>query len=137
LQAIVHTENPLRMVFELDDQFDSYSDAGTLASMQYEMRLSDEMGTRPEVERIAVRGFELARERGGKLTSVDKVNVMHTSRLWRDVVTEMAGQGIDTVRAVGSYTLTDNVENLSLDPERNATAEQMNAPTRVRAKFGV
>ncbi len=45
--------------------------------------------TRPEVERIAVRGFELARERGGKLTSVDKVNVMHTSRLWRDVVTEM------------------------------------------------
>ena len=45
--------------------------------------------TRPEVERIAVHGFELARERGGKLTSVDKVNVMHTSRLWRDVVTEM------------------------------------------------
>ena len=45
--------------------------------------------TRPEVERIAVRGFELARERGGKLTSVDKVNVMHTSRLWRDVVIEM------------------------------------------------
>ena len=45
--------------------------------------------TRPEVARIAVRGFELARERGGKLTSVDKVNVMHTSRLWRDVVTEM------------------------------------------------
>ena len=45
--------------------------------------------TRPEVERIAVRGFELARERGQKLTSVDKVNVMHTSRLWRDVVTEM------------------------------------------------
>ena len=45
--------------------------------------------TRPEVERIAIRGFELARERTGKLTSVDKVNVMHTSRLWRDVVTEM------------------------------------------------
>jgi 3-isopropylmalate dehydrogenase len=48
--------------------------------------------TRPEVERIAVRGFELARERGGKLTSVDKVNVMHTSRLWRDVVTEMGAE---------------------------------------------
>ncbi len=45
--------------------------------------------TRPEVERIAIRGFELARERSGRLTSVDKVNVMHTSRLWRDVVTEM------------------------------------------------
>jgi len=41
LQATAHTQNPLRMVFELDDQFDSYSDAGTLASMQYEMRLSE------------------------------------------------------------------------------------------------
>ena len=45
--------------------------------------------SRPEVERIARRAFVLARERGGRLTSVDKVNVMHTSRLWRDVVTEL------------------------------------------------
>jgi 3-isopropylmalate dehydrogenase len=45
--------------------------------------------TRPEVERIARTGFALARERGGRVTSVDKVNVMHTSRLWRDVVTEL------------------------------------------------
>jgi 3-isopropylmalate dehydrogenase len=45
--------------------------------------------SRPEVERIARRAFELARLRGGRLTSVDKVNVMHTSRLWRDVVTEL------------------------------------------------
>jgi 3-isopropylmalate dehydrogenase len=45
--------------------------------------------TRPEVERIARRAFDLARERGGRLTSVDKVNVLHTSRLWRDVVTEL------------------------------------------------
>ena len=45
--------------------------------------------TRPEVERIARRGFEIAQARGGRLTSVDKVNVMHTSRLWRDVVTAM------------------------------------------------
>jgi 3-isopropylmalate dehydrogenase len=45
--------------------------------------------TRPEVERIARRAFELTRRRAGRLTSVDKVNVMHTSRLWRDVVTEL------------------------------------------------
>jgi len=45
--------------------------------------------SRPEVERIARRAFVLARERGGRVTSVDKVNVMHTSRLWRDVVTEL------------------------------------------------
>ncbi|MEI7760130.1 MAG: 3-isopropylmalate dehydrogenase [Thermoleophilia bacterium] len=45
--------------------------------------------SRPEVERIARRGFEIAGVRGGRLISVDKVNVMHTSRLWRDVLTEM------------------------------------------------
>jgi hypothetical protein len=41
LQAFVHTENPYRMVFELDDQFDSYSEAGNFASQQYEMHLSE------------------------------------------------------------------------------------------------
>jgi len=41
LQAFAHTENPYRMVFELDDQFDSYSEAGNFASQQYEMHLSE------------------------------------------------------------------------------------------------
>ncbi|MBZ5702300.1 MAG: DUF3108 domain-containing protein [Acidobacteriia bacterium] len=41
LQAFAHTQNPLRMVFVLDDQFDSYSDAATLASLQYELRLNE------------------------------------------------------------------------------------------------
>jgi len=45
--------------------------------------------THAEVERIARRAFAIARERSGRLTSVDKVNVLHTSRLWRDVVTEL------------------------------------------------
>jgi 3-isopropylmalate dehydrogenase len=45
--------------------------------------------SRPEVERIASVAFELARARAGRLTSVDKVNVLHTSRLWRDVVGEL------------------------------------------------
>jgi 3-isopropylmalate dehydrogenase len=48
--------------------------------------------TRPEVERIARCGFAIARERGARLTSVDKVNVLHTSRLWRDVVTELGAE---------------------------------------------
>ncbi len=43
-----------------------------------------------QVERIARRGFELARERRGRLASVDKANVMETSRLWREVVTGLA-----------------------------------------------
>src|SRR5271167_1821071 len=41
LQAFAHTENPLRMVFLLDDQFDSYSDASSMASLQYEMHLNE------------------------------------------------------------------------------------------------
>jgi 3-isopropylmalate dehydrogenase len=43
-----------------------------------------------QVERIVRRGFELARTRGGKLTSVDKANVLETSRLWRRIVDETA-----------------------------------------------
>jgi 3-isopropylmalate dehydrogenase len=36
-----------------------------------------------EIERVLRRSFELARQRGGRLTSVDKANVLETSRLWR------------------------------------------------------
>jgi 3-isopropylmalate dehydrogenase len=45
-----------------------------------------------QVERIARRAFELARSRRGKLTSVDKANVLETSRLWRRVVHEVAAE---------------------------------------------
>ena len=43
-----------------------------------------------QVERIARRAFELARTRRGKLVSVDKANVLETSRMWRRVVNEVA-----------------------------------------------
>lgn len=43
-----------------------------------------------EIARIAKVGFELARSRGKKLMSVDKANVLETSRLWRQVVMEVA-----------------------------------------------
>lgn len=60
LRAFAHTENPLRMVFALDDEFDSYSDAGTMASLQYEMHL-DERGQKVEsVQRMTVTGKEPA-----------------------------------------------------------------------------
>ena len=39
-----------------------------------------------EVERIARQAFEAARKRRGKVTSVDKRNVLETSRMWREVV---------------------------------------------------
>ena len=43
-----------------------------------------------EIERIARVGFEIALTRRKKLTSVDKANVLESSRLWRQVVTEVA-----------------------------------------------
>ena len=46
--------------------------------------------TRPEVERIARVAFDSAKKRGGKVTSVDKANVLETSRFWRSVVLEIA-----------------------------------------------
>ncbi len=72
-----------------------------------------------EVERIAHRGFALARARGGRLTSVDKVNVLATSRLWRDVVTEI-GQEYPDVQL--EHALVDSCAmQLVLDPGRYDT----------------
>ncbi len=45
--------------------------------------------TEQEIERILRVGFELARKRRGFLTSVDKANVLATSRLWREMAMEM------------------------------------------------
>ncbi len=46
--------------------------------------------TRAEVERVARVAFELAGKRRGKVTSVDKANVLEVSQLWRATVTEVA-----------------------------------------------
>jgi 3-isopropylmalate dehydrogenase len=43
-----------------------------------------------EVRRIGIAAFDMARKRSGRLTSVDKANVLESSRLWRRVMTKLA-----------------------------------------------
>lgn len=45
---------------------------------------------RHEVERIARKAFELARDRRGRVTSVDKANVLEVSQFWRNIVREVS-----------------------------------------------
>lgn len=43
-----------------------------------------------EIRRIAIRGFEIARQRQSRLCSVDKANVLEVSELWREIVLDVA-----------------------------------------------
>jgi 3-isopropylmalate dehydrogenase len=67
-----------------------------------------------QVERIARRAFELARGRSGRLLSVDKANVLDTSRMWRRVVSEIA---VDYPDVELKHGLVDSVAmQLVMDP---------------------
>ena len=71
-----------------------------------ETGINTEVYTRPEIERVARVGFETARKRRGKLTSVDKSNVLESSVLWRKVVTEIGAKEYPDVPL--SHILVDN-----------------------------
>ncbi|MGZ5040195.1 MAG: 3-isopropylmalate dehydrogenase [Usitatibacter sp.] len=61
--------------------------------------------TEPQIRRILHAGFRTARARGKRLCSVDKMNVLETSQLWRDIAEEMAPEYSDVAL---SHMLVDN-----------------------------
>ena len=61
--------------------------------------------TTPEIERVARVGFDVARKRRKRLTSVDKANVLTVSQLWREVVTTVAKEYPDVTL---EHVLVDN-----------------------------
>ncbi len=69
--------------------------------------------TEGEIRRIAKTGFEAARARRGKLLSVDKANVLESTQLWRDVVTEV-GRNYPDVELGHMY-----VDNCAMQLVRN------------------
>ena len=62
---------------------------GIFAKNGERMGVNTEVYREHEIERVAHRAFQLARLRRHKVTSVDKANVLESSRLWRDVVTQI------------------------------------------------
>lgn len=55
-----------------------------------DFRYDTMMYSEKEVERIAINAFDIAMKRGKKLTSVDKANVLDSSKLWRGVIERVA-----------------------------------------------
>ncbi len=61
--------------------------------------------TEPQIRRILHTGFKTARARGKRLCSVDKMNVLETTQLWRDIAEEIKGDYPDVAL---SHMLVDN-----------------------------
>jgi 3-isopropylmalate dehydrogenase len=100
------TSNPEDGMFALRRELDVYANVRPFRTAAIDLMIVRELvgglyfgerGTRPDgtvfdtceytpgqIDRVLRRGFDLARARRGKLTSVDKANVLATSRLWRE-----------------------------------------------------
>ena len=90
-----------------------FGDRGYREGKYGEEAYDTEQYSRMEIERIARAAFEAARVRGTKVTSIDKANVLETSRRWRKTVHEIAAEYPD-------ITVTDMlVDNAAMQLVRN------------------
>ena len=90
-----------------------FGDRGYREGKYGEEAYDTEQYSRMEIERIARAAFEAARVRNKKVTSIDKANVLETSRLWRKTVHEIAEEYPDV-------TVTDMlVDNAAMQLVRN------------------
>lgn len=90
-----------------------FGDRGYREGKYGEEAFDTEQYSRMEIERIARAAFEAARVRRGQVTSIDKANVLETSRLWRKTVHEVAADYPDV-------TVSDMlVDNAAMQLVRN------------------
>jgi len=80
----------------------------------FEAAYDTEMYSVPEIERIARVGFSMAQKRSGKLCSVDKANVLESSRLWRATVARIGKEEFPDVELSNLY-----VDNCAMQLVRN------------------
>lgn len=134
--SLAAADQPETALFRLRQALDTYANIRLARADGVDVLLVRELvagiyygsrGTRPNgdvfdtceyspqaVRRVVRRAFELAASRGGRLTLVDKANVLETSRLWRRVVdetrTDYGGVSVD-------YLLADTAAlRLAVDP---------------------
>lgn len=67
-----------------------FGERGRLSKNGINAAFDTEYYTAEEIRRIAIKGFDAARRRNKKLTSVDKANVLESSRFWREIIVDVS-----------------------------------------------
>ena len=93
-----------------------FGERGRRTGPMGEEAFDTECYSRQEAQRIARVAFRLAEKRRKKLTSVDKANVLQSSRLWRDAVTETAAEFPDV--ELGHMYVDNAAMQLIRDPRQ-------------------
>ncbi|MCG8540844.1 MAG: 3-isopropylmalate dehydrogenase [Clostridia bacterium] len=93
-----------------------FGERGRKKSAMGEAAYDTELYSTGEIERIARKAFEIARQRNKLVTNIDKMNVLESSRLWREVVNRIA---LDYPDVTLNHLLVDNgAMQLIRDPKQ-------------------